>query len=356
MTTTATRWRFRLARRLAIWLVLAWGAPLAVWAAGPDHACVQCHPSPDAVYLESLNGPSAQAAGCPVLDRLSQGLRALQHRLLLLEEDLAQARAAGVYVEPAARRLDGLPLLKLGEEERGQDIGHQVAGADIHPGVFIHLAAEEAAAVGALFAEDFGPLDVALIVDEQGTAFAAGEILGFVEALGGHAAERAEEPALVLAEKAVGVVLDDGGVVPRGDLEDGIHLAADARVVDGHDSLGPGGDERLQLRLIEVERIRPDIRENRLGATKHKGVGRGDEGEGRDDDLVARLEVQQQGGHLNRMRAGCGQQRLAHTEQRFDQGVALPGEGLVTGDLADGHCLEDVLQFAADQRGSIKRY
>ncbi len=106
MTTTA-RWRFRLARRLAIWLVLAWGAPLAVWAAGPDHACVQCHPSPDAVYLESLNGPSAQAAGCPVLDRLSQSLRTLQHRLLLLEEDLAQARAAGVYVEPAARRLDG---------------------------------------------------------------------------------------------------------------------------------------------------------------------------------------------------------------------------------------------------------
>lgn len=105
--TAAARRRFRVAHRLAVGLALAWWAPLTVWAAGPDQACVQCHPSPGAVYLENLAGPWVPAGGCPILGRLSQEMRAVQDRLLALEEDLARARAVGIYLEPEARRLEG---------------------------------------------------------------------------------------------------------------------------------------------------------------------------------------------------------------------------------------------------------
>ncbi len=77
--------------------------------------------------------------------------------------------------------------LQLRQQEGRQDIGRQVAGADVHPGVLVHLAAEEAAAVGAFLADDLGALDVAWVVDQQRAALAAGEVLGLVEALGGQA-------------------------------------------------------------------------------------------------------------------------------------------------------------------------
>lgn len=83
-------------------LLLGW--PWPALATGPDQACVQCHPASGTVYLADLAAP--RASGCPTLDRLSLRLQAVQDRLLALEENLAQARAAGVYVEPGARRLE----------------------------------------------------------------------------------------------------------------------------------------------------------------------------------------------------------------------------------------------------------
>lgn len=137
----------RLVRLLAGLLIMALGLPLAAQASGADNACVQCHPSPGALYLESLAGAPAQTQGCPVLDRLARRLRAVQVRLLALEENLTSARAAGIYVEPGARRLDrararlawfwGIRLESeaqaqtwLGELER--EIGEQVAPDMIH--------------------------------------------------------------------------------------------------------------------------------------------------------------------------------------------------------------------------------
>lgn len=83
-----------------LFLGLAWPA----LASGPDLSCVQCHPASGTVYLANLAAP--QTPGCPALERLSLRLQAVQDRLLALEENLAQARAAGVYVEPGARRLE----------------------------------------------------------------------------------------------------------------------------------------------------------------------------------------------------------------------------------------------------------
>ena len=53
------------------------------------------------------------------------------------------------------------------------------------------------------------------IVDQQRAALAAGEILGLVETLRRQCTERAEIPALVLAEQPVGIVLHHGRYVWR---------------------------------------------------------------------------------------------------------------------------------------------
>ena len=102
---------------------------------------------------------------------------------------------------------------------RGRRRAGPTSGSSIHvdPSVFVHLPAEEPAAVGAFLADDLGPLDEARVVDQERAALAAGEVLGLVEALRGEAAERAEVPALVLGEQAMGIVFDDRDAVPGGD-------------------------------------------------------------------------------------------------------------------------------------------
>ena len=60
-------------------------------------------------------------------------------------------------------------------KEGREDVAHHVAAAEVDPGILVHLAAEKAGAVRALFADDLGPFDVPGIVDEQCAALAAGD-------------------------------------------------------------------------------------------------------------------------------------------------------------------------------------
>ncbi len=52
-------------------------------------------------------------------------------------------------------------IFHLRPEEGGGDLAGQVGRADVDPGVLVHLAAEELAAVRALLADDLGALDEA---------------------------------------------------------------------------------------------------------------------------------------------------------------------------------------------------
>src|SRR5258708_34337929 len=76
-------------------------------------------------------------------------------------------------------------------EEGGQDIGRGVARADVLPSILINLAPEKPAAIGPLLTKYFGTVDIARIVDHERAPLTADDVLGFMEALGGEAAERA---------------------------------------------------------------------------------------------------------------------------------------------------------------------
>src|SRR5262249_37206798 len=84
---------------------------------------------------------------------------------------------------PAPMCLNRLPLLQLCVEESREDITHQIAGADVHPCVFVHLSAKEPAAIGSFLADDFRPPDQSGIVDQQRAALATTDVLRFVKTL-----------------------------------------------------------------------------------------------------------------------------------------------------------------------------
>src|SRR5262249_20058169 len=62
---------------------------------------------------------------------------------------------------------DGVQEFELGIEKSATNLARNVAGADIDPGVFIHLTAEELPAVGPLVANNLGALDVLGRVDAK---------------------------------------------------------------------------------------------------------------------------------------------------------------------------------------------
>ena len=71
------------------------------------------------------------------------------------------------------------------------------------------------------------------------------------------------------------------------------------------DCFGAWGYCRLNQGFVEIERVGTNIDEHRYGAAQHDGVCGRDEGERRHDDLVARLKVEKQRGHLE-----CGSARM----------------------------------------------
>ena len=85
-------------------------------------------------------------------------------------------------------RGDGVGFFHLRPQKGGDEFAGQIRRTDVHPGVFVHLAAEELAAVGALLADDLGASCQRRIVDQQRAAFAGDDVLGLVEA------ETAQQP------------------------------------------------------------------------------------------------------------------------------------------------------------------
>ena len=90
------------------------------------------------------------------------------------------------------QRLDPRELVELGVEDRGEHVREHVARALRHPGVLVHLPAEEGGAVRALLARDLGPARDLGVGQHQRAALAAGDVLGLVEAEAAGVAERAE--------------------------------------------------------------------------------------------------------------------------------------------------------------------
>ena len=165
-------------------------------------------------------------------------------------------------------------------------------------------APEEATAIGAFFANDLGRLNIFRVVDQQGSTLTRGEVLGLMETLRGQHTEGAQIFPLVSGEEAVSIIFDDGDAMPVGDLHDRVHFTGHTGIVDHHDGARARRDQSLQPGFVEVERIRPNVGKDRFGIPQDKGIDRGNERERWDDHFIPGLQIQQQRGHFQRVRAG----------------------------------------------------
>src|SRR5207302_6900269 len=182
-----------------------------------------------------------------------------------------------------------------------------------YPRVFVHLAAEEAGAVGSLLPDDLSALDESIVVNQQRPAFSARDVFCFVETLRCKAAKGTEELAAILAEKSMSVVLDHGQVVLASNLQDRVHFTSDAGVVQGHDRARVPGNQVRQFFFVEIERVRPHIGEDWTCTAEDEGVSRGNKAEGGHNNFVSLFQIQEQCCHFKCVCAGGRQQGLAHS-------------------------------------------
>src|SRR5947209_3498114 len=104
-------------------------------------------------------------------------------------------------------------------------------------------------------------LDVGLIVEHEGAALSADEVLRLVEAQCRAASERPEWTPAVRAEQAVSVVLDELGGPAEERVAEAVDVAADACVVHGHNRADALVHCRFDCRRVETERLRLDVDE-----------------------------------------------------------------------------------------------
>src|SRR5438105_3649326 len=161
--------------------------------------------------------------------------------------------------------------------------------------------------------------------------------------------------APVLAQQAVRVILDDGDAVVSGSIQDYVHLAPDASVVYGHDRPCAGRDELFEVGLVQVERIQTNVAKHWAGAAQHEGIDGGNECKGRDDNLVAGLDLEQQRRHLKRVRARCSEQDLGNPQFLLEKRLAFPRKWPVAGDVAVRYRLGDILLLLTLKTGPIER-
>ncbi|HYK99119.1 MAG TPA: aminotransferase class I/II-fold pyridoxal phosphate-dependent enzyme [Candidatus Acidoferrales bacterium] len=200
-------------------------------------------------------------------------------------------------------------LAELHEADRRLDVGHAVVESELvvllddHAVGLVPLEVRHAHAVRAQLARAVGDR---VVLGRDHDALAGRDDLARVEREHGLVRVRPDPPPLVrLADRGRGV-LDHVEAVLLRDRVDGVDVACEADLVDGHDRLGALGDALLDVVRVDVEGARVDLAEDDLGAGVQHRVRRRDEGERRHDDLVTRADAR---GREREVQAGRARRR-----------------------------------------------
>ncbi len=271
----------------------------------------------------------------------------------------ASQRRQGIKIglpQREALLINTIRRLQLRPQVGRLQIRHQIAGANIAPGIFIHLATEELAAIGALLTNNLSAFNQRPVVDQRRTAFAPGGVVfSFVEAKAADMADGSQRAPFIGRHHPLRGVLHHVQVMMLSDSHNGVHLTGHACIVDRHNGAGVLGDRRLDKPLINVHGVRADVDKDDFRSTQHKGVGGRDEGIAGHDHFVARLDIQQQGRHLQRGGTGGGQQHLGAAETLLHPLLAATRIAAVAAQLAAAHRRLHVIEFCTHNRGRVKR-
>ena len=149
------------------------------------------------------------------------------------------------------------------------------------------MAEPRAAFVATLITKGDAHIGQVVIVGENHTAFAGGDLLIGIKGEDGHFAEGAGLFAFQLGAEGFTAILEDGEVVSFGDFADFVEVGGAAEGLDRHNGFGILGYFIFDFCGVDVEGFRVDIDKDGFCACHHNGIRGGDEGEGRDNDFVA---------------------------------------------------------------------
>ena len=123
----------------------------------------------------------------------------------------------------------------------------------------------------------------------------------------------------------------------------------------GHDGSRFRRNRLLDLLLVHIEGVGPDVYKNGTGPAQDEGVGRGDEREGRYDDFVPGPDVAENRGHFQCGRTRMGQQGLAAAQGSLQPPMALFCKGTVPGEVGGDHDrLSDIVQLLPDDERFVE--
>ena len=230
--------------------------------------------------------------------------------------------------------VDGIGLLELRVEERCIEVARQERRADVDPRVLVDLPLQELRTVRAFLADDLRARDILRMVDDERAALAHAVVLRLVERIAAEVADRAERPPLVRRHDALRGILDDEQMVAARDVHDRVHLAGHASVMHGHDDARALRDGRLDEALVDVHRVGAHVNEDESRPAQRERVRRRRERERRQDDLVARMDVSEDGRHLERVRPRRREQDPLRAEALLHPRAAFLAIREVAADLA----------------------
>ena len=166
-------------------------------------------------------------------------------------------------------------------------------------------------------------------------------------------AERAEGATAPGGGEALRRVLDHEQGAPAGEVEEGLHVGRDARVVDGQDRGRPWRDPSLDVRGVEAEGRLLDLGEHRASAHAQHGVGARHEGERRADDLLPGSDAQGEQGELEGVGARGREEHPAGAHPLGEERLDAPADGTVARDSPPER-LADRLELALVEPRRVK--
>jgi len=132
-----------------------------------------------------------------------------------------------------------------------------------------------------------------------------------------------------------------------GYVHNALHIATHSGIMHRHDDPGARRDGGFDEVFVNIHGVGADVNKDRQGAAQHKGVDGGDEGEAGHDELVAGLQVAEQGRHFQGGGAGMGEQRFFGAAVLLQPGIAFARELAVAGEMPFFHRLGYVVKLLA---------
>ena len=142
--------------------------------------------------------------------------------------------------------------------------------------------------------------------------------------------------------------------MPTGDIHNRIHLTAHARIMHRRNNLCARRDGVLNLFLVHVHGVRPDIHKHRRGSPQYKGIGGRHKGVGGHDHFIPRFYIRKQRRQLRGVGTGSSEQALRRARLFFNPLAALCRKRPVTADFFIVHGLPHILKFFSCKGGYVK--